>query len=80
MRIRDITLGLRLPDALVRRYGGQATRLYVKAQDPFVFTRGFTGWDPENGFNIGDGNSTNSQIDVGGPSYRTFTFGADLTF
>jgi len=80
VRIRDITLGYRLPERLVGRFGGQATRLYVKAQDPFVFTRGFDGWDPENGFNIGDGNSTNSQIDVGGPSYRTFTFGADLTF
>jgi TonB-linked SusC/RagA family outer membrane protein len=80
VRIRDITLGYRLPERLVSRFGGQATRLYVKATDPFIFTRGFDGWDPENGFNIGDGNSTNSQIDVGGPSYRTFTFGADLTF
>jgi len=80
VRIRDITLGYRLSERMVRRFGGQATRLYVKAQDPFIFTRGFDGWDPENGFNIGDGNSTNSQIDVGGPSYRTFTFGADLTF
>jgi hypothetical protein len=80
VRIRDITLGLRLPDALVRRYGGQATRLYVKATDPFIWTRGFIGWDPEAGFNIGDGNFTTSQIDVGGPSYRTFTFGADLNF
>jgi TonB-linked SusC/RagA family outer membrane protein len=80
VRVRDITLGYRLPEGLLRRFGGQTSRLYVKAQDPFLFTHGFVGWDPENGFNIGDGNSTNSQLDVGGPSYRTFTFGADLTF
>jgi hypothetical protein len=80
VRIRDITLGYRLPEGLVRRFGGQATRLYLKATDPFIFTRGFDGWDPEAGFNIGDGNFTTSQIDVGGPSYRTFTFGADLSF
>ncbi|HEX8906449.1 MAG TPA: SusC/RagA family TonB-linked outer membrane protein, partial [Longimicrobiaceae bacterium] len=81
VRVRDITLGWRLPEGVVRRFGGQATRLYVKATDPFIFTSdGFLGWDPENGFNIGNGNSTDSQIDIGGPSYRTFTFGADLTF
>jgi len=80
VRIRDITLGVRLPERLVGRFGGRTTRLYLKAQDPFIFTRDFDGWDPENGFNIGDGNSTNSQIDVGGPSYRTFIFGADFTF
>jgi TonB-linked SusC/RagA family outer membrane protein len=79
VRIRDITLGFRLPASLASRVGTQNARLYVRAQDPFVFTK-FKGWDPEAGFNIGDGNSTASQIDVGGPAYRTFLFGFDLGF
>ncbi|HEX6041899.1 TonB-dependent receptor [Longimicrobium sp.] len=80
IRIRDITLGYRLPESLVGRMGGQGMRVYVRAQDPFIYAPDFEGWDPESGFNIGDGNQTFSQPDVGGPAYRTFFLGADLTF
>lgn len=80
IRIRDITVGFRVPRRVMGRVGGQGMRVYVKAQDPFIYAPRFDGWDPEAGFNIGDGNSTNSQPDVGGPSYRTFFLGADLSF
>lgn len=80
LRIRDVTLGFRMPQTVVQRLGGQTLRLYVKAQDPFLYAPHFDGWDPEAGFNIGDGNQTFSQPDVGGPSYRTFFLGADLSF
>jgi len=80
IRIRDITLGYRLPESVMRRLGGENLRVYVKAQDPFLYAPHFDGWDPEAGFNIGDGNQTFSQPDVGGPSYRTFFLGADLSF
>ena len=53
--------------------------MYLKAQDPFIFTD-FVGWDPESGFSTGNPNSTASQIDVGGPTYRTFLFGLDVSF
>ena len=35
---------------------------------------------PEAGFSAGNGNSQQSQADVGGPSYRTMLFGLDLGF
>ena len=75
-----MTLGYRLPERLVGRMGGQGMRVYVRAQDPFIYAPNFDGWDPEAGFNIGDGNQTFSQPDVGGPAYRTWFLGADLTF
>jgi TonB-linked SusC/RagA family outer membrane protein len=80
VRVRDITLGYQLPASLTARMGGTGrARVYVKAQDPFLFTD-FDGWDPEVGFSTGNPNFTTSQIDIGGPSYRTFLFGLDLNF
>ncbi|HKG92455.1 MAG TPA: TonB-dependent receptor [Gemmatimonadaceae bacterium] len=80
VRIRDITLGYELPSSLLRTVGGAGrARLYARAQDPFLFTK-FVGWDPESGFSTGNPNSTASQIDVGGPTYRSFFFGIDTNF
>jgi hypothetical protein len=42
-------------------------RIYVEAQDPFVFTS-YYGYDPENGSNSGP------------PSYRTVLMGLTLGF
>lgn len=80
VRIRDITLGYELPSSLTGRLGGAGrARVYLKAQDPFLFTD-FEGWDPESGFSTGNPNNTFSQIDVGGPTYKTFLFGLDVNF
>jgi len=51
----------------------------VRAQDPFISTP-YKGWDPEAGFNAGNGNSQQSQADVGGPAFKTFLFGFDIGF
>jgi TonB-linked SusC/RagA family outer membrane protein len=67
-RVRNITLGYTLPASLVRKVRGvNSMRLYVEAQDPFVFTS-YYGYDPENGSSSGP------------PSYRTVLFGATLGF
>ena len=66
-RIRNITLGYRVPDSLVSRWGGESLRVYATAQDPFVFTD-YIGFDPESG----TGN--------GAPSYRTLLIGARVGF
>ncbi len=84
-RVRDITLGYTMPAAVFGRAGVTRARLYGRVQDPFIFTK-FRGWDPESGFNGGpsgagyNGNSQASQLDVGGPAFRTFLFGLDLGF
>ncbi|HTT66417.1 MAG TPA: SusC/RagA family TonB-linked outer membrane protein, partial [Gemmatimonadales bacterium] len=67
-RVRNITLGYALPKSLVRHIRGiSSMRVYVEAQDPWVFTS-YDGYDPENG---GAG---------GPPSYRTVLVGMNLGF
>ncbi len=73
VRIRDITLGYTLPHAWLDRLGAQRTRVYLRAQDPFLFTS-FVGWDPEAGYSLA------GKVDVGSPAYRTFQLGVDLGF
>jgi TonB-linked SusC/RagA family outer membrane protein len=79
VRIRDITLGYTVEQRLASRVGANRARLYVRAQDPFIFTK-YKGWDPEAGFSAGNGNQQASQGDVGGPAFRTFLVGIDLGF
>jgi TonB-linked SusC/RagA family outer membrane protein len=79
VRIRDITLGYTLPALFTSRLPSQRARVYVRAQDPFIFTN-YKGWDPEAGFSAGNGANNSSQIDQGGPAYRTLLFGLDFGF
>ena len=64
-RVRNITLGYTLPVGLVSHYRFSSVRIYVQAQDPFVFTN-YKGYDPEAGSASGP------------PSYRTLLVGATL--
>ena len=79
MRIRDITLGYTLPSRLASRLTADRARLYVRAQDPIIWTN-YEGWDPEAGFSAGNGANNSSQIDQGGPAFRTVLFGVDVGF
>lgn len=79
VRIRDITLGYTLSPKLANRFASKGARLYVRAQDPFIFTS-YKGWDPEAGFSVGDPNSGRSQIDQGGPAFRSLLVGVDVRF
>jgi TonB-linked SusC/RagA family outer membrane protein len=64
-RVRNITLGYTLPVGMVQHYRFSSVRIYVQAQDPFVFTS-YKGYDPEAGSASGP------------PSYRTLIIGATL--
>jgi len=67
-RIRNVTLGFQLPQAVVQKVRGvRSMRIYLEAQDPIVFTS-YYGYDPENGSNSGP------------PSYRTVLMGLTLGF
>jgi len=79
VRIRDITLGYTFDNRLASHIYASRARLYVRAQDPFIFTK-YKGWDPEAGFSAGNGNNQFSQADVGGPAFRTVLFGIDIGF
>jgi TonB-linked SusC/RagA family outer membrane protein len=67
VRIRNITLGYNVPDALTGRIGSQSLRVYGTAFDPFIFTN-YVGFDPEEGTSAGT------------PSYRTLLIGASVAF
>ena len=67
-RVRNITLGFTLPGSVTRLVRGIGSmRIYIVAQDPFVFTS-YYGYDPEAGTSIGP------------PSYRTLLVGTTLGF
>jgi hypothetical protein len=66
-RIRNITVGVTLPQSWVRHIGAKNIRIYGTAQEPFVFTS-YEGYDPEGG-------TAGSP-----PNYRTFLFGANFAF
>jgi TonB-linked SusC/RagA family outer membrane protein len=66
-RIRNITLGASVPERYLTRVGAQSLRLYVTAQDPFLFTNS-TVIDPEG--------ATGKVI----PAYRSFLIGGNFGF
>ena len=70
VKLRNVTLGYNLPEALAGRLAMSRLRVYASAQNP-VFWSTFDTWDPEL---AGD-------IDAGSiPSARQFLFGVNVTF
>ena len=67
VKIRNITLGGNIPPRFLQRVGAQSLRLYVTAQDPFLFTN-TTVLDPEG--------ATGNVV----PSYRTLLLGGSFGF
>jgi hypothetical protein len=67
LKIRNITLGATVPERYLSRVGAQSLRLYVSAQDPFLFTNTDV-VDPEG--------ATGKVI----PAYRTLLVGGNFAF
>ena len=67
VKIRNITLGTAVPTRFLSSIGAQSMRIYVTAQNPFLFTSANV-LDPE------------SQTGNGVPSYRTFLLGGSFGF
>ena len=77
MRIRNITLGYRIPqDLLAKTRMFQSARIYISAQNLFTFTK-YSGFDPE----IGSTNPLQAGVDNGVyPQPRTFMAGVSFGF
>lgn len=70
VKIRNITMGYTFPSALVSKLKAQSLRIYLSAQDPFVFssyTSKYGGLDPES-------------PGVGTPPSRSLLFGLNIKF
>ncbi|ATL48119.1 hypothetical protein COR50_13635 [Chitinophaga caeni] len=69
MRIRNITLGYRLPQHLLRQFHLENARFFVDLQNPFTFFGGPKGTDPEaGGLNAQSGSNnttTNKTLAIG---------------
>ncbi|UKT64959.1 TonB-dependent receptor [Pedobacter mucosus] len=78
LRVRNITLGYRLGDNLLRKLSIQSARFYVTAQNPFLITK-YSGYNPE--ANVMGGDPTTPGVDQGTyPTARTFILGINFGF
>ncbi len=82
LKINDITLGYTLANnAFIKKAGVSKIRVYVKIQNPFLFTS-FPGVDPEGAIAQQRTSWNNSLNAYGDPSYsmKTYLFGLNVTF
>lgn len=83
LRVKNLTLGYRIPVRLLKKTGIASLRFYVTGANLLTFTR-YSGYDPEgnNASNIASGDTAPfSGFDMGSyPSQRRYTAGLDITF
>ncbi len=82
LKVKDITLGYNLLDnSIARKVGVRKIRLYVKIQNPFLFTD-FMGNDPEGAIAQQRNTNTKALDAYGDPSFtmKTYMFGLNVTF
>jgi hypothetical protein len=78
VKLKNITLGYNFSNNLLSKIHAKNLRLYVTAQNFFVWTR-YTGLDPE--VNFFDSDNTKQSIDYGAyPSTKTLLAGLNITF
>ncbi|MDO5979019.1 TonB-dependent receptor [Flavivirga spongiicola] len=74
LRLKNLTLGYSLPQAVIEKLGMTKLRVYFAGQNLWETTKLKVPWDPEatDGFNSGSGKSY--------PFQRSYSFGVNLTF
>ena len=81
-KVRNITLGYNIPAALTEKVKIASLRVYVSAQNPFIFSNYGDNLDPEaaRGRNTGTQREQTNEVPVGIPSVRSFLFGVNARF
>lgn len=78
LRVRNITLGYRLTENMLKKFFVKTARVYVTAQNPFLITK-YTGYNPE--ANILGSSPVTPGVDQGTyPVARTIIFGLNFGF
>jgi TonB-dependent starch-binding outer membrane protein SusC len=78
VRLKNVVLGVRLPQSLAAKAGARNVRLYVQGQNIFTSTK-YRGFDPE--VNSSGNSSTTRGWDFYAlPQPRTFTFGFNIGY
>ncbi|HLL94927.1 MAG TPA: SusC/RagA family TonB-linked outer membrane protein, partial [Spirosoma sp.] len=79
VRVRNVSLGYRLPSTFTNKLKMQNLRVYVSGQNLYTFTK-YAGYNPEVSRNFG-GNPLTEGIDYGAyPLARTITVGLNASF
>lgn len=82
LRLRTLSLGYNIPNAILSKYKINSCRLYISGQNLLTFTR-YPGWDPEvtrNVQNPADGNTSFSAPYLATPQVRTVQAGFSIGF
>lgn len=69
-RIKNLNIGYRLPESVLKKVGLNAARIYVSGSNLITFTKSWKGFDPEI-------NAANAEFY---PLMKTFTAGVNITF
>jgi TonB-dependent starch-binding outer membrane protein SusC len=78
LKLKNIALGYNFPKGVTSKLRAKQLRLYVSAQNLFVWTK-YTGFDPE--VNFFDSDNTKQGIDYGAyPSTKSIQAGLNITF
>lgn len=79
LRVKTLTLGYTFPKDITRKFMTEKLRVYLTAQNPFVFTN-YTGIDPEAASVDAAGNPKTGGSGFGTPSISSWIFGVNFTF
>jgi TonB-linked SusC/RagA family outer membrane protein len=79
LKISDITLGYTLPKNLTEKVTIANARVYIKVQDPFIWTK-FDGIDPEGAMAQTRSGGTIGTYNDAPFTMRTYMFGLNVTF
>ncbi|GAB2623703.1 TonB-dependent receptor [Emticicia sediminis] len=69
-RLKNVNLGMKVPQPLVKKLGIESARIYVSGQNLLTFTKFWKGFDPEQ-------NNNNAEFY---PLMKTYTVGLNLKF
>jgi TonB-linked SusC/RagA family outer membrane protein len=78
VKVRNITLGYNFPQTLVDKIKLQSLRLYVSAQNPFLFSNYVKGIDPERVRTPENNRERTAEINADTPSTRLFLVGLNV--
>ena len=73
VRLESISLSYSLPARMIKSIAAQQVRLYGGVRNVALWTKDWNYWDPE-------AKSSSKTTELNGPSPRTFTLGASVTF
>jgi hypothetical protein len=78
VKVRNITLGYNFPETWANKIKLQSLRLYVSAQNPFLFSNYVKGIDPERVRTPENNRERTAEINADTPSTRLFLFGVNV--